>query len=347
MCAECVVSAFEILVTGPAQSLDSGLPLRARLQKYSGFAERPAAQHYRETSLGLTPNKTRCWVQTRAANLAYENVSYVSRMVRTDEEMETLFALSPTHYNAFCLLLVLAVPRGISLQAQSKCPTPPKYKLLRQDEDYSYLRDDACKLDRWDFLKYVRLGSSDDSFLTVGAEAREWYEGFRNANWGVGPQDDNGYLLQRLSAYGDFHVNPHIRFFAQLTSAIEVGRNGGPRPVIDESKLWFEQAFADVTLEKGADEKENSLIMRLGRQEFLFRNGPAGGRQRGTQCSPSVRWNRSHMEKGFVGRARVRHEACAERDGFLRRATGAWHDLLGSIRCPVQVEGREHSGKEH
>jgi hypothetical protein len=171
------------------------------------------------------------------------------------------------------LLLVLGFPRGITLQAQSKCPDPPKYELLRQDEDYSYLRNDACKLDRWDFLKYVRLGSSDDSFLTVGGEAREWYQGFRNANWGLGPQDDNGYLLQRLSVYGDFHVNPHIRFFAQLTSAIEAGRNGGPRPGIDESKLWFEQAFADVTLEKGAKEKENSLIMRLGRQEFRFGTG--------------------------------------------------------------------------
>ncbi|HZF39782.1 MAG TPA: alginate export family protein [Blastocatellia bacterium] len=159
------------------------------------------------------------------------------------------------------------------MQAQSKCPDPPEYELLRQDEDYSYLRNDACKRDRWDFLKYVRLGSSGDSFLTIGGEAREWYEGFRNFLWGVGPQDDNGYLLQRFMAYGDFHVSRRLRFFAQLTSNIEAGRNGGPRPVIDESKLWFKQAFADITLMKGADGKENSLVMRLGRQEFFFGSG--------------------------------------------------------------------------
>jgi Alginate export len=174
---------------------------------------------------------------------------------------------------AFWLSLILGVLGGISLQAQSTCPNPPEYKLLRQDEDYSYLRNDACKLDRWDSLKYVRLGSSGDSFLTIGGEAREWYEGFRNALWGVGPQDDNGYLLQRLTAYGDFHVIPRIRFFTQLTSDIEAGRNGGPRPVIDESKLWFEQAFADIALAKGAEGKENSLVMRLGRQEFAFGSG--------------------------------------------------------------------------
>jgi hypothetical protein len=61
----------------------------------------------------------------------------------------------------------------------------PEYELLRQDEEYRYLRAPACKRDWLDSLKYVRLGSSDDSFLTIGGEVREWYEGFRNALWGV------------------------------------------------------------------------------------------------------------------------------------------------------------------
>jgi hypothetical protein len=174
---------------------------------------------------------------------------------------------------ALWLSLVLGVPGRISLQAQSTYPNPPKYELLRQDEDYSYLRDPACKRDRWDSLKNLRLGSSGDSYLTIGGEARERYEGFRHALWGGGPQDDNGYLLQRLSAYGDLHVSRRIRFFAHLTSNIEAGRNGGPRPVIDESRLWFEQAFADITVAKGADGKEKSLVLRLGRQEFHFGSG--------------------------------------------------------------------------
>jgi alginate export protein len=174
---------------------------------------------------------------------------------------------------AFWLSIFLGGLGVMRLQAQSTCPNPPAYELLRQDEDYSYLRDDACRRDRWDALKYVRLGSSGDSFLTIGGEAREWYEGFRNALWGAGPQDGNGYLLQRFMAYGDFHVSRRLRFFAQLTSNLEEGRNGGPRPVIDESKLWFKQAFADITLAKGAEEKKNSLVMRLGRQEFFFGSG--------------------------------------------------------------------------
>jgi hypothetical protein len=42
-------------------------------------------------------------------------------------------------------------------------------------------------------------------------------------------------------------------------SAIGAVRKGGPRPVIDESKLFFEQAFADITV---AAKNENSLVMR-------------------------------------------------------------------------------------
>jgi hypothetical protein len=194
--------------------------------------------------------------------------------------------------NVFWLFLVPSLPGQINLnaqsqtqsqpqskkqsQSQSQCPDPSEYQLLRQDEDYSYLRNEACRRDRWDPLKYIRLGSSDDKYLTIGGEAREWYEGFRNALWGIGPQDGNGYLLSRLSAFGDFHVKPRLRFFVQLTDDIEAGRNGGPRPVIDEDKLWFEQAFADITLwkkeeeKKGAEPKKDSLVLRVGRQQFNF-----------------------------------------------------------------------------
>jgi len=85
--------------------------------------------------------------------------------------------------------------------AFGQCPSsPPRYGLLRQEEDYGYLRDRACRQENLDRLKYVSLGSNEDTFLTLGGEIREWYEGFRNATFGSGPQDDNGYLLQRLTA---------------------------------------------------------------------------------------------------------------------------------------------------
>jgi len=114
------------------------------------------------------------------------------------------------------------------------------------------------------------LGANEDRYLTFGGEIREWYEGFRNASWGLGAQDDNGYLLQRLSTYANIHAAPRLRFFVQLASAIEAGRSGGPRPVTDESKLFFEEGFADIGLSKTSDE---SVVLRLGRQEFEFGSG--------------------------------------------------------------------------
>jgi len=169
---------------------------------------------------------------------------------------------------AYAVLLAL-MPPSSALSAQSVCPdSPPPYGLLRQDEDYRYLSNPTCRQDFWDHLKYVPLGSNQNWFITVGGEVREWYEGFRNASWGLGTQDDNGYLLQRLTTHADIHAAPRIRFFVQLTSDIEAGRNGGPRPVIDESKLFFEEGFVDVVLSKAG---RQSLVLRLGRHPMFVK----------------------------------------------------------------------------
>src|SRR5262249_61094237 len=81
------------------------------------------------------------------------------------------------------LSLVLVASGGISLQAQSTCPNPPEYEVLRQDEDYSYLRDPACRRGPWVALKDVRLGAGGASFLAVGGAAGEGEEGFDNLIW--------------------------------------------------------------------------------------------------------------------------------------------------------------------
>jgi hypothetical protein len=168
-------------------------------------------------------------------------------------------------------ILLVVMLAGGTVFSQTKCPTgPPPYELLRQDEDYRYLSNRACGNDDWDRFKHVRLGSDADTFFTLGGEIREWYEGYRNTNWGYGPQDTNGYLLQRLSIYSDIHAASRIRLFVQLTSGIEAGRTGGPRPAIDESKLFFEEAFADITFSK---EPSDKLVLRLGRQEFELGDG--------------------------------------------------------------------------
>src|SRR6266436_6558011 len=45
-------------------------------------------------------------------------------------------------------------------------PAAPDYKLLRFDEDYSYLKDPSRQTDFWDPIKYIPLGCCEDRYLS-------------------------------------------------------------------------------------------------------------------------------------------------------------------------------------
>src|SRR6266540_3797213 len=151
-------------------------------------------------------------------------------------------------------------------EAKGDAPRPPPYLQLRYDEDYSFLNDPARRTDFLDPLKYIPLDGSGEFYLGFGGEARERYEYFHNSLWGQGPQDDDGYLLQRYMLHADLHLGESLRVFGQLKSGLENGRSGGPRPT-DEDKLDLHQAFLDVTL---ATINSTTLVFRGGRQELLF-----------------------------------------------------------------------------
>jgi hypothetical protein len=86
---------------------------------------------------------------------------------------------------------------------------PPDYKILRYEEDYSYLKDPSRRTDFWDPTKYIPLWGREDWSLSLGGELRERYEFFHNENEGAAPADghhNSGYLLQRYLLHGDLHV---------------------------------------------------------------------------------------------------------------------------------------------
>src|SRR5207245_3478727 len=87
---------------------------------------------------------------------------------------------------------------------------PPAYKLLRYDEDYSYLKDPGRRTDFWDAIKYVPLWGFEDCYLSIGGELRERYEFLHKADQGAAPADshgNNGYLLQRYLLHAALHVD--------------------------------------------------------------------------------------------------------------------------------------------
>jgi len=159
---------------------------------------------------------------------------------------------------------------GGGLQAQTADSTaslgPPPFKKLRYDENYEYLRDPLRRADYLDTIKFIPLNTNEEWYLTLGGEIRERYEYYHNNLWGLGPQDGNGYLLQRYMVHADAHFGDYFRVFAQFKSGLEDGRNGGPRPT-DRDDFDLHQAFFDVRV---ACSDEDSLTFRAGRQELAY-----------------------------------------------------------------------------
>jgi hypothetical protein len=119
-------------------------------------------------------------------------------------------------------------------------------------------------------LKCIGLGRPF-WYASFGAESRGSYEVYRNYSWGSGPQDGNGYYLNRLISHGDFHFGPSVRIFAELQSGLEFGRNGGPRPAIDEDKLDVSQLFLE--LRSSTQQHKIPIEVRIGRQNLNYGDG--------------------------------------------------------------------------
>ena len=141
----------------------------------------------------------------------------------------------------------------------------PHYRLDRSEEDWSALCNRAASADFWDPAKYIRVGKSE-SFLSFGGELRSTYEMYQQYNWGSGPQDDNGYSLNRLMGHADAHLGNHVRVFAELQSGLPFGRNGGPRPVVDRDELDVSQLFFELRLSN----QTTHFAIRAGRQELNY-----------------------------------------------------------------------------
>ena len=169
-------------------------------------------------------------------------------------------------------------PQSVS-SAGSDVPNR-SYRLLREDEDWSFLADPKLRQDFWDPVKYIRLRHGrNDWFLTISGEAREVWEQTGNNNWGQQPYWNN-FFLERYMLGFDAHFGRHVRIFVQFKSGLESFRIGGPRP-IDEKKLDFQNAFLDLAT--AGD--HNWLTLRVGIQELEY----GAGRLIDVREGPNVR----------------------------------------------------------
>jgi len=157
------------------------------------------------------------------------------------------------------------------LGSAAPCNGQARPQLLpdRSQEDWSGLCNGALRNDRWDRVKCVRLGQGQ-SYLSFGGELRSSFELYRNESWGAAPQDGNGYALNRVMGHADVHIGEHVRAFAELQSGLSFGRNGGPRPVIDQDDLDVSQLLVEF---RSSHQNTARLTVRAGRQELNYGDG--------------------------------------------------------------------------
>lgn len=203
----------------------------------------------------------------------------------------------------FLFLITIGVPCAFAQSTDATIAQPDRnYKLLREDEDWSFLRDAALRQDSWDPIKYIPLRNAHDWYMSIGGEAREVWEQIGNDNWGLSPIM-NGYLNQRYMFYFDVHYGQHVRTFVEFKSGLNSFRAGGPRP-IDEKKLDFQAAFLEVS----TSERPNSVQFRVGRQELEY----GSGRLVDVREGPNVRLSFD----GFLVRSKINSWQV---DGFAMR----------------------------
>src|SRR6266699_5729619 len=159
--------------------------------------------------------------------------------------------------------------------------TPPGYKMLRFDENYSYLTNQANRTDLFDPVKYIPLRRNDPLwYATIGGELRERYEGHYDPNFGIGGNGSDSYLLLRITLLTDVHLGERLRFFAEGISGVIAGESH-PAPPVQDDPIDLQFAFVDVVPWLKDDER---LTLRVGRFGMSF----GAGRLVATRAAPNI-----------------------------------------------------------
>lgn len=141
----------------------------------------------------------------------------------------------------------------------------PKYKNMRQDEDYSYLDgpEGSYTADVFDPIKYMHLG--DDWRLSIGGELKGRWESFNNDLFGSRTRTHDAYFLHRYMLHTDLKYRKVFRLFFQGITAFAEDRDF-PLRAIDENRWDFQQLFFDLR-PLGEDVP---LTVRVGRQDLNY-----------------------------------------------------------------------------
>jgi alginate export protein len=180
---------------------------------------------------------------------------------------------SPRDLAGPALLLVLLATAAQAQDAATPASdaaamaTPPRPAVMfnRWQEDWSVLADAAVPREPLDGLKYLPLGAGDpQTYLSLGANLRERFEGVDAPSFGVGGAHPEDYVISRLEVDADLRLKSQVQVFVQLQSDYAPWKK--VLTPVDQDRLDVEQAFVAVTEPVDG----GSLTVRVGRQQIAF-----------------------------------------------------------------------------
>lgn len=141
----------------------------------------------------------------------------------------------------------------------------PEIKLERFTEDWSVLADPVRRTRPFDGGKYIALSPGDPaSYVSLGLDLRERWELVAAPNFATGGNRQDSYLLHRLQAHADIHLDANWRIFVQGEDVRAPGKRD--LTTVDANPLDLRLALVEYTTRFGPA----VLQVRAGRQDFEF-----------------------------------------------------------------------------
>jgi hypothetical protein len=215
------------------------------------------------------------------------------------------------------LVLLIALSQ-LPARAQTPDPQPPgpapdparpALNPSPAEQNWSFLANSSDRTDFFDPAKYIPFGENPNLYLSLGFEYRMEYEYFDNWMFGAGPQDHHGYVLNRAMPHFDFHAGSDFRLFSEFEFDFEDGRNGGPRPQVDEDRGDVHQAFIEIGPHVS---RPHGIGLRAGRQEVVLGSGRLFDNNEGPNVKLSFDGVRAIAEGAPREVGSVRHETGRE-----------------------------------
>src|SRR6476661_8233934 len=168
----------------------------------------------------------------------------------------------------FIAAITVLLPWPVQAQdsnSGTNAPTRPSIMFNRWEEDWSVLADPHVPREPFDSLKYIPLSVYDPkTYLSFGANLRERFEGNDAANFGVGTNRNQNYVISRSEAHADLRIAEQVQVFVQLQSDFAPWKH--VLTPVDQDNLDLEQAFVMLTEPLGG----GTVKVRVGRQQIAF-----------------------------------------------------------------------------